>query len=351
MFRGDVMIIYRKEGLFNYCGWPTVTRDKEGVLYTAFSGNRIGHVCPFGKTLMVKSHDEGKTWSEPVILNDSSLDDRDAGILCLKDNKLVVSWFCHSASFYTDHYSEVLRTVKKEMLPLADGAIEAWKTLGEKEKEGGSYIKFLDDNRVIKAPVSAPHGPIELKDGRLLYVGKEFHSKELEKGGIYAFAFDGEWKKLSKIEMPVPLNRVHEPHAIEIGDGELLAAFRVHNETSFTVYLSRSKDGGKTWSTPYDTGFNGSPPHLMRHSSGAIVLSYARREEPFSECARISYDEGNTWSEEIILSYSEDNDIGYPSTVELSDGSLLTAYYQRYENDENTSVLATKWSIKDGKDS
>ena len=345
------MIVYRKEGLFSYCGWPTVAKDKDGILYTVFSGNRIGHVCPFGKNLMVVSRDDGKTWSDPIIVNDSSLDDRDAGILCLENGKKVLSWFCHSASFYMDYYSEVLRTVEKKMLPLADGVIGVWKNMDKSEMEGGSYVKFLDENKVIKAPVSAPHGPIELPDGKLLYVGKEFHSENLEKGAIYACIYDGKWDVLSKIEMPVPLNLVHEPHAIILKDGSILAAFRVHNETSFTVYLARSLDGGKSWSTPYDTGFNGSPPHLLRHSSGAIVLSYARREKPYYECARVSFDEGNTWSQEYILSYSESNDIGYPSTVELSDGSLLTVYYQRYENDENTSVLGTKWSIKDGKNS
>lgn len=337
-------IIYRKEGLFSYCGWPTIHRDEKN-LYVAFSGNRIGHVCPFGKNLMLKSSDEGETWSMPTIVNDTVLDDRDAGILCLKNGEKVLTFFNHSASFYMDYYSEVLRTVKKDLLPLADGAISVWKTMDKNLLEGGSYIKFLNENKTVKCPVSCPHGPIELKNGKLLMVGKEFHSENLEKGAIYAVEYDGEFKVLSKIEMPVTLNLVHEPHVIELNDGTLLAAFRVHNETSFTIYLSKSNDGGFSWQTPYPTGFNGSPPHFMRHSSGAIVLSYARREEPYYECARVSFDEGETWSEEYILSYSKSNDIGYPSTVELSDGSLLTVYYQYYKDDDYTSILATNWRM------
>lgn len=343
-------IIYRKEGLFSYCGWPTIHRDEKN-LYVAFSGNRIGHVCPFGKTLMVKSEDEGETWSMPTIVNDTVLDDRDAGILVKKDGTKYISFFCHPSTFYSNSFSEVERTVKPDLRPLAKGAIDVWQTMDESLLQGGSYLKNLETGEVFKSPVSSPHGPIELKNGKLLWVGKEFHSGNLNKGSIYACTFDGEnFEVLSEIKMPVPLNLVHEPHAIELKDGSILASFRVHYDngsgfSAMTIYFSKSYDGGKTWSEPYSSGFNGSPPHFMRHSSGAIVLSYARREEPFYECARVSFDEGETWSEEYILSYSKSNDIGYPSTVELADGSLLTVFYQHYGDDDYTSVLGTEWRM------
>lgn len=343
-------IIYRSSGPFAYCGWPTIGRDKDN-LYVVFSGNRIGHVCPFGKNIMVKSADEGETWSMPTIVNDSVLDDRDAGISVTKDGTKYLSFFCHPASFYINDYSEITRTVVPELRPLADGALRVWETMDENLLKGGSYLKNLETGEVFKSPVSAPHGPIQLKNGKLLWVGKEFYSGYLNKASIYAVTFDGKnFEVLSEIKMPVPLHLVHEPHSIELKDGSILASFRVHYDnglgfSSMTIYFSKSKDGGRTWSVPYSLGFNGSPPHFLRHSSGAIILSYARREEPYSERARVSFDEGETWSDEYILSYSKENDIGYPSTIELSDGSLLTVYYQRFEDDKHTSVLGTKWSF------
>lgn len=343
-------IIYRGSGIFAYCGWPTIARDKDS-LYVAFSGNRIGHVCPFGKNLMVKSDDEGKTWSMPQIVNDSCLDDRDAGVLVTQNGTKYLTFFCHPSTFYSNSFSEVERTVAPELRSLAKGAIDVWQTMDESLLQGGSYIKNLETGEVFKSPVSAPHGPIEMSDGKLLWVGKEFHSGFLNKGSIYAVTFDGKnFDVLSEIKMPVALNLVHEPHSIILKDGSILASFRVHYDngngfSGMTVYFSKSTDGGKTWQEPYSSGFNGSPPHFLRHSSGAIILSYARREKPYYECARISYDEGETWSEERILSYSNENDIGYPSTVELKDGSLLTVYYQRFEKDKQTSVLGTKWKL------
>ena len=63
-----------------------------------------------------------------------------------------------------------------------------------------------------------------------------------------------------------------------------------------------------------------------------------------------SYDGGKTWGEEIVISSdSPVADLGYPSSVELSDGSILTVYYQRYGNDAFTSILGTRWRLDESK--
>lgn len=68
------------EGFFKYQAWPTVARGEDGTLYAASSGHRLGHVCPFGKNYLYISTDEGKTWRGPQIINDTYMDDRDAGL-------------------------------------------------------------------------------------------------------------------------------------------------------------------------------------------------------------------------------------------------------------------------------
>jgi Neuraminidase (sialidase) len=73
--------------LFSYQGWPTVARDEKGVLYAVASSFRISHICPFGKTAMYKSFDGGKTWTPPIVINDTYVDDRDAGIVYLGNGK------------------------------------------------------------------------------------------------------------------------------------------------------------------------------------------------------------------------------------------------------------------------
>ena len=78
-----------------YLGWPTVAKLPSGELLVVFSGGREEHVCPYGKTEMVRSADDGETWSPPETVNDSLIDDRDAGIVAMRSGTLVVSWFTY----------------------------------------------------------------------------------------------------------------------------------------------------------------------------------------------------------------------------------------------------------------
>jgi hypothetical protein len=85
----------------------------------------------------------------------------------------------------------------------------------------------------------------------------------------------------------------------------------------------------------------------MLHPSGALILTYGRREAPFGERIMISRDGGKTWGEEHILTEAYCNALGYPATAELPDGSLVTVYYERYKDDKFTSILGVKWTIEE----
>ena len=74
--------------------------------------------------------------------------------------------------------------------------------------------------------------------------------------------------------------------------------------------------------------------------------AYGYRRSPYGQRAKISRDGGQTWSREIVLDdQGIDGDLGYPCTVELPDGSLITAYYQKLPGDNFCSVLYTKWTL------
>ncbi len=66
-----------------------------GELIIVYSGDRDSHVCPWGgKTQLIRSRDNGKTWSKPETINNTPLDDRDAGIIqTQKGGTLLISWF------------------------------------------------------------------------------------------------------------------------------------------------------------------------------------------------------------------------------------------------------------------
>ena len=343
------------EGLFRYQGWPTVAKDEKGVLYVGASGHRLGHVCPFGKDYLYISRDEGKSWEGPIIANDSPFDDRDAGLWAWGDGQLVLTWFVNPKKLYHDR----LETEPGLASPMARAAVAMWDDL---EYEAGSFLRISKDggkswSEKRKVPVSSPHGPCRRADGSLLYLGKESGAGDPETyipGNIYAVESRDEgrtWQKLGRVEFPEGFDRntIHEPHAVELPDGTILGAVRISGKgLAWTngVAITRSEDGGKTFSQPQVLDSNGTPPHFLLHSSGAVVLTYGRRAKPCGERARISWDGGKTWGEEIVISEEAPTwDLGYPSSVELSDGSILTVYYQRYPGDDFTSVLQTKWEL------
>jgi hypothetical protein len=44
--------------------------------------------------------------------------------------------------------------------------------------------------------------------------------------------------------------------------------------------------------------------------------------------AKLSSDEGRSWSEPLRIAHTADKgDCGYPSSVQLADGSIITAWY------------------------
>lgn len=75
------------------------------------------------------------------------------------------------------------------------------------------------------------------------------------------------------------------------------------------AWVSRSADGGRTWTV-----------------DGSVLLSYGNRVDPKGVDVRFSDDEGTTWSSPFrVVGFLHDG--GYPSSVQLLDGRVVTAYY------------------------
>ena len=368
----QTIVSYPKSFYFRYFGWPTVARFEDGTLALAASGFRHAHMCPWGKSVVWESHDEGRTWGEPEIVNDSSIDDRDTGLLALPDGSLLLTWF---SSDMRHHYPAVPfdeRQPKVDKALEESGDPEQWKKIRDGyrivrastdvwneenvARDLGSFVRIRDPRGVwgprIPVTVSSPHGPILLRDGTLLYVGKanaewvngEYRPsmKALHGGRIRIIASADKGVTWSEVgEVPNVADVVfHEPHAIELADGSLLALLRAHPVAGghFQIWKSLSRDGGRTWSTPEYLAA-GSPPHLMRHSSGAIVCTQGYRIKPFGIRAIVSRDEGRIWKEFVLDDSQPDGDLGYPASVELADGSVYTVFYR------DGDLLAIKWKL------
>ena len=341
----------------SYEGWPTVSKLNNGNLCLVFSGGRKRHVCPFGRLEFMLSNDNGKSWSWPRVIFDSAFDDRDGGILVTQKGTLIATTF--SSDAYVNILNKANELQQQNKLNWPDNELLQWqqahqRTLQTPDSTTGQWVFRSIDNGAtwsdaIPSHVNSPHGPINLKSGKLLYAGKElWHGKA--RLGFCISDDDGlSWKWQS--ELPTrpgdSSEHYHELHAVEMDNETIIVQIRNWNENNQGETLqSESLDGGNTWTIPHSIGVWGLPSHLLKLSDGRLMMTYGHRRKPFGNQARISNDSGQTWSEPLFISTDGTcGDLGYPSTVEISKNHFITIWYERKEHEKRAILRQAEWNL------
>ena len=348
IIQSEKTICSNEHSIHKYFGWPSVSRLQDGSLAMVASGFRLSHICPFGKVVMCRSYDEGKSWSAPEILIDTPLDDRDGGICTFGEDGVVVTSFNNHPEFQRKHQGDSL--YRKAYLDEVE-KLDFEKYLGSTiviSRDGG---KTFGD--VMTVPVSSPHGPCVLSDGTVLYVGRTFDAYNMpSRLECHVLTPDGKTQLRSVIEEPIPTLTWCEPHALQLPDGKIIVHIRVQGQNGkyFTIYQSVSTDMGYTFSvpTPLLPPRGGAPAHLLQHSSGVLVSVYGYRDAPFGLRAMFSRDAGENWDTEgVILDNESSADLGYPCSVELADGNILTVYYGHENGSKHTVIRQIVWNFED----
>lgn len=138
------------------------------------------------------------------------------------------------------------------------------------------------------------------------------------------------------------------PSSVRLSNKVYLTAIR---HTSW-IELYRSDDAALTWRfvckpVAYTGEHHGNPPFLIKLKDGRLALTYGFRAEPYGIRARLSSDEGQTWSAEIPLRTGGGTwDLGYTRTVQRPDGKLVTVYYFNDHKDTERYIGATIWEAK-----
>ncbi len=387
-----------------YQGWPTVCVDENDTLYVVCSGNRLAHVDPFGETWMYRSTDGGVTWHTPVTINGGDgryLDNRDAGITYLGNGKMLLNYFRLATYEYhvTDNHTPPPFYLRwQDMLTgyhaagktdlTVDKVLAKWDMLTAMEKEGGAFVRLSTDygktwSEEYPTPISSPHGPTVLRKafklsedngnskilapGTPVFVGcstypwayrqRSGDNTAYHPNTCYAiYSSDGgkTWNFIKALKDPKENTLLREPYALQMPSGDIFTVFRTNNDinTEFELYTDTLFNGTDStahhWGTPRATGIQGVPAHLLQMENGTLLMTYGWRLPPYGQRGRMSLDGGKTWEEEFILStvknpQASKNDLGYPTTVQLSDGTLVTVYYQPSGSDTHPSILCTRW--------
>jgi len=147
------------------------------------------------------------------------------------------------------------------------------------------------------------------------------------------------WKFLSNIGYDeIGSEGYNEGSVQQMPNGDLIAAMRTGNMRDQKcqdnpIMISRSSDGGKTWTEPWRSGLHGAYPDLVVLSDGRMALSYGR---PGAAIA-FSADEGRTWADQTIVDTTPYS--GYTTIVELDPGVILMAYGTKDRVDPETSEV------------
>ena len=141
------------------------------------------------------------------------------------------------------------------------------------------------------------------------------------------------------------------PATIRLKDGNYLSFVRrggrFDGQKSWWIEPYVSSDEGKSWYLLKEPRINnaGNPATLTRLANGHIALAYGWRLPPYGIRARISKDEGQTWSAERILRADGASwDIGYPRTIQRPDGKCVTVYYYHHPDQKERYISSTIWN-------
>lgn len=323
----------------NVCAWPNLTLLPDGTI-AAVLHNQPSHGQQEGDIECWTSVD-GLDWKKQSVITQhepGTVRMNHAAGLNADGNLLVLcsGWTNHKhpdRPKQNDFRDDILRAFTL----LSEDGGKTWKKIGELPGVENGWSELI------------PFGDVWAdKRGHLtsaVYQG-EFQepSQSTKISGFRARlirSIDGgvTWKLVSTIS---PIH--NETTILPLGYNRWLAAAREKQ-----VDIIRTDNDGRTWSEPKSvTGRNEINGHLLRIADGRILLSYGNRqsEDRYGVCARISEDNGETWGPPYRIAKSIERDCGYPSSVQLSDGRIVTAWYSKASPlSEKYHMGSTVWSV------
>ena len=302
--------------------------------FSRFIGNNGDDHQP-SSIALVRSRDEGETWSEPEIIA-TAPEFGGSNSMCVSairqaDGKIGFYFLTKILDGGTVEglHSVVCRSLTTDGVHFENQRCEF-------HAPKGYYI--FNNDRLVR-----------LKDGRLVYPSGYMPTPKSKTGHIKTTVFtsedDGASFKIHDImlDLPVEYNNacgLQEPGIVEHLDGSLRLWMRTNIGYQFECY---SYDNLKTFTMPVPSEFTSpcSPMEIERGPDGALYTIYnpipTYNGRTYSRAShhgrnpiviRKSIDDGKTWSDCQIIEQDKNNDKGfcYPAMFFTNDGCLLVAY-------------------------
>jgi len=354
IYRVEKLAAFRSQIAVGY-GKPIVARLPGGdLLATGFYNHKDepDYVYPDGRrahsdewwtleeAALMRSSDEGKTWSEPRMLG---MPGRPAQFSCLSDGTLVMALG-----------DQMVRSPDegRTWMPCQ----VAWDSFAAPKQNARGY--------------GETNGVLEMPEGTLLCSCFAHRSPQQTVRDWCSYVTrSADWGK-SWGDANFVVN-TDEVSYILLPSGKLLGFARVDTmyardiwgiagqtgEGGDTLTIVESEDEGCTWTKPRRIGLGMAqiPGFPLLLPDGRLLLIYGNRQFPFGSQVIASRDDGRTWDLDhpLILScFSWDNYGGHPRSILMPDGSIITGYYVRmFKEDPNvTKDIAShivRWRVPD----
>lgn len=300
----------------NYCAWPNLTLMPNGDI-AALIFNQPSHGRWEGEVECWASTDGGKLW-----LYRGTPAPHEPGTTRLN----VAGGLAHNG----DLIAIVSGQAPKAPLgqPLPPGPVVVLPPKVCRSSDGGRTWERVESFATPgKVDGAIPFGDIvRSADGGLAVSSYSFIKGRRDSSAYFSRSYDDgrTW------QLPVTIgdDDYNETDLLYLADGRWLAAARTATDAHLELFVS--DDNGQSWNPQTALTLPWQHPgHLCQLADGRILLVYGIRNHGlYGVGARLSANNGKTWSNPIVLVRLKGaTDGGYPSSVQLADGTIVTAYY------------------------